>query len=288
MAGFTFRKCLHSRGCPKGEPPVAFFGRAVTIRRMAITDEQPQVYTVSPGLASKARLFFAGAIALFLVALGGFFISLQTRTSQMQLHLRTTLPAIVAAGLVATGYRLARSPREVAFNDRGLSARFRKAEKMLSWDDIAWADVQPQAITGRRVLTIYGTRGEVLLRLPANLDRFDELVAAVRRRLADHPSPRAGAVRWRRSRRNAVGFLVGALLATAGAAWMAWEAYDAPHAAEVRDEALSPSPTSSLLLSLGLLALAGLFLVGAVLGFKGIDIATDPATGKLKVNRIPR
>lgn len=57
---------------------------------------------------------------------------------------------------------------------------------------------------------------------------------------------------------------------------------------EIKDDFLNPSPMMNGLLSLGLLAMATLFLAGAILGFKGIDIATDPVTGKLKINRLPK
>jgi hypothetical protein len=57
---------------------------------------------------------------------------------------------------------------------------------------------------------------------------------------------------------------------------------------EIKDDFLNPSPMMNGLLSLGLLVMAILFLIGAILGFKGIDIATDPVTGKLKINRLPK
>ena len=57
---------------------------------------------------------------------------------------------------------------------------------------------------------------------------------------------------------------------------------------EVKDEFLNPSPKFNLLLSLALAALGLFMTAGAVMAFKGIDIATDPATGKLKINRLPR
>jgi hypothetical protein len=57
---------------------------------------------------------------------------------------------------------------------------------------------------------------------------------------------------------------------------------------EVRDDSFEPSPMMNGLLSLALLVMSGLFVAGAVLGFKGIDISTDPVTGKLKLERLPR
>jgi len=57
---------------------------------------------------------------------------------------------------------------------------------------------------------------------------------------------------------------------------------------EIRDEFLNPSPGKSLLLSAAIGVLGVFFVVGAVLAFRGIDIATDRATGRLKVNRLTR
>lgn len=324
-----------------------------------------QVYRVSPGLTSKPWVFFAGGIGLLVVALGGFVLALLTRTNPLSLHLTTTLPTIIAVGLFMTGYRFARSPREVAFSQEGLRVCFGKSDKLLSWNEIAWGDVQTQAITNRKLMAMYGTDGKVLLKLPSNLEGFDALVAAIKQHLSDHPSPHASAVRWRKSRRTATALLVGAVIALAGATWTAWMAYDTQRAeqlmrtrgvdgegivirkfiapdgrthrieyrvagageaaelhnveidnalwaildtgahvpvrtvpghpeiaqlqvGEIEDEFLNPSPKLNVLLSVGLFLMAVLFLVGAILGFKGIDIATDPTTGKLKIDRLPK
>jgi hypothetical protein len=189
----------------------------------------------------------------------------------------------------------------------------------------------------------------------------------VKARLAEHPSPHAAAVRWRKARRTAVALLFGAVLTLAGSAWTGWMAYDnhrsrelmrkqgvdgeavvvrkfvAPDgrthrieyrvagagagqdgplhnvevdpivwamlqtggrvpvktvpghpeiarlsAGEIEDEMGSDSPTLNLVLSIALFVMGGLFLAGAILGFKGIEIATDPQTKKLKIERLPR
>lgn len=55
---------------------------------------------------------------------------------------------------------------------------------------------------------------------------------------------------------------------------------------EVKDDFLNPSSNTDLLLAAAMLVLGAFFVTAAVLAFKGIDIATDPATGKLRVNRL--
>jgi hypothetical protein len=326
--------------------------------------EHPQVYTASPGLTSNPWLFFGGGIGLVLVALFGFFVSLKIRTGPLQLHLRTTLPMILATGLFATGYTLARSPRAVALSPQGLHVRFRSAEKLLPWDQIAWAEVGSQAITGRKLLSIYATSGKVLLKLPANLDHFDSLVAAVKGRLTEHPSPHADALRWRKLRKTSVALLVGSAFMLAGSAYVSWETYDdhrsetlmrtqgvdgealvvrkflAPDgrtrrieyrvagagenaplhnvevdqmvwmlaqdgerlpvktvpghpeiarlaAGEIKDS-FKGSPALNIGLSIALFIAGIVFTVGAVLGFKGIEIATDSDTHRLKITRLTR
>jgi hypothetical protein len=259
---------------------------------------------------------------------------------------------------------MARSPWAVGFSAEGLHVHYRKGARLLGWGEIAWAEVGSQAMTNRKLLTIYGNDGKVLLKLAGSLEGFDSLVAAVQKRLAEHPSPYAGALRWRKCRRQAAGLLVATALTLAAASWMGWMAYDerrsselmrtqgvpgeaivvrkfvAPdgrtHRIEYRvagagddaplhnvevdrtawtllragqrvpvktvpghpeiarlvvgevEDAMEPSPVTKLLLMAGMLVLAVVFLVGAILGFKGIDIATDPQTGKLRVNRLPR
>src|SRR4051812_14807760 len=107
-----------------------------------------RAYRVSSQASAKAWVFFAGGIGLLVVALGGFLLALRARTmTQLNLHLTTTVPCILAVGLFAAGYRLARSPREVAIDDRGVEVWFGQRQRQWSWDEIAWAEVKTQATT---------------------------------------------------------------------------------------------------------------------------------------------
>src|SRR5687768_13680785 len=106
---------------------------------MATPTELPQVYSVSRDSAIKPWMYFAGGAALLLVALFGFMASLMSRPGLLQLHLGSTLPTIVAVGLFGTGYRQARSPREVVLSAEGIRVRFSKVETLLPWTETAWA-----------------------------------------------------------------------------------------------------------------------------------------------------
>jgi hypothetical protein len=309
-------------------------------------------------------VYFAGGDVLVLVAAFGFFVSLKTPTGMVQLHLRSTVPMIMAVGLFATAYTLARSPRAVGFSADGLHVYYRRGAKLLGWGEIAWAEVGSQAMTNRKLLTVYGNNGKALLKLPASLEGFDSLAAGVRQRLAEHPSPYAGALRWRKCRRQAVGLLVGSVLTLAGGAWMGWMAYDERRSAELMrtqgaqgeavvvrkfvapdgrthrieyrvadagegaplhnvevdplvwsilrtgqrvpvktvpgrpeiarlvvgevEDAMEPSPMTKLLLMAGMLVLTVVFLVGAILGFRGIEIDWDAESNKFKITRLTR
>lgn len=331
---------------------------------MTDTPQLPRVYRATSGLMSNPWIYFAGGLALVAVALFGFIVSLRGPTDPLQLHLRSTLPMIFAVGLFMTGWRLACSPREVIFGAEGLQVGSGRSNRRFSWDQIAWADEQTQAMTNRKLLAVYGNDGKALVKLPSNFERFEELVAAIKQRLTDHPSPHAGAVRWRRSRRQGKALLVGSVLAAAGAVFMAWMTYDqhrtehllrtravdgeglvvrkfiAPdgrthrieyrvagagedaklhnveidpllwtvlqdgarvpittvpdhpeiarlRVGEIKDEFLNPPQMLNVLLCIAMIVMAILFLVGAIMGFKGIDIGTDKRTGKLKVERLP-
>jgi hypothetical protein len=331
---------------------------------MASPPELPQVYRASSGPGSNPWLFILGGAALVAFAIFGFALSLHAHTNPVQLQFTTTVPTLFAVALFTTAFRLAGAPREVVLDGRGIHGRSGKAERLLPWAAVAWTEVETQGFTGRRLLNVYDNDGKVTLRLPSALEPFDALVATLRQRLTAQPSPRTDAVRWRKSRRNAVFFLAVGLLALAGAAWTAWTSYTirraeemlrtqavdgqavivrkfvapdgrtrrvefrvagAGHDAylhnievdpkfwpllregmrvpiktvsshpeiarfpgEIRDEFLNPSPKTNLLLAAGLTLLGAFMTAGAVLAFKGIDIATDPATGKLRINRLPR
>jgi hypothetical protein len=295
----------------------------------------------------------------------GFILALQGPHNVFRFHLQTTLPAIFAFGFFATGYVFTRAPREVEVSSQGLQIRFARATKHLSWSDISWSDLQTQAFTNRKVLTLYGNDGKVVVKLPANLEQFDSLAESIKKRLEDHPSPHASALRWRKSKRSGVMLLMLAIIPLAGSVWLAWMAYAtnrdnqlmhtqgvqteailvrkfiAPDgrthrieyrvaetgegapvhnveidkldwtllqpgahlpvktvpghpeiaellSGEIKDEVLNPSTTMNVLLSLGVFVMGIMFLVFAILRIKGIDIITDPMTGKLKVERLPK
>ena len=324
----------------------------------------PQVFRASSDFTSTPWPYFAGGFALFAFAIFSFVAALGSRTGPMQLHLSTTLPSIVAVGLISTGYRLARSPREVEVGEERLVVRSRRGEQVLRWEDVAWADVQTQAMTNRQVLVVYGNDGRALLRLPSNLEPFQWLTEAVRGRLTARPSPHSSDVQWRKSRRNAVFFLFLAVFAAAGGGFMGWTGYTerrdaqlmdtrgvdgeglvvrkfvAPdgrthrieyrvagagddaylhnvevdprvwlllesgsrlpiktvpghpeiarlRAGEIADDFHNLPPLISALFAAALVVMSLVFAAGAFLAFRGIDIATDPVTGRLKVNRLP-
>ena len=185
-----------------------------------------QFHRVSLGLTSRPWVFFAGGVGMLAVSAVGFFVALYGRTGPLQLHLSSTLPAIFAVGLFMTGFRFAASPREVALTQEGLEVRFASVQKRWVWEEIAWAEVQTQAITNRQMLAIHGNDGKVLAKLPSNLERFDALVDAVKGRLSEHPSPHAAAVRWRKSRKQAKWMVIATAVALAGAVFMAWMTID--------------------------------------------------------------
>src|SRR4051812_22004545 len=82
--------------------------------------DTPQVYKLSSDLSSKAWVFFAGGIALVGFAAVGFTLAIRAHTTPLALQLTTTLPMLFAVGLLWTGYRFARAPREVAIDEHGL------------------------------------------------------------------------------------------------------------------------------------------------------------------------
>src|SRR5258706_147905 len=188
---------------------------------------ESEVYRASQGIASNAWLFFLGGMALVGVAAVGFMLALRSHVGQMQLQLATTMPMLLAVGLFGTGDRLARAPREVVVSQQGLAIRFGKAVRELGWIEIAWVDVQTQAMGQRKLLAIYGVDGKVLVKLPENLERFDTLVELMKLRLAAHPPAQANAVQWRKSKHTGAALLAGATFALAGSIWMVWTSYDA-------------------------------------------------------------
>ena len=181
-------------------------------------------YSGDPSL--KFWGYLAGGVALLVAAGVGFFLTLRTRGDQVQLTLTATLPTVFAVGLFIAAYTVRRMPRSVIVTSAGVTVVAAGREVQFPWERIAWSAVDEVAMSQQKRLTLSGADGKPLVRIPAGLDRFDDLVKLFKQRDESAPSVHATDVQWKQARKRGVQLTIGGLLALALGAVNAWLAYE--------------------------------------------------------------
>jgi hypothetical protein len=144
-----------------------------------------------------------------LASAAGLALAVLTRAGHLQVHMLAALPAIFAVGAFAQAWALSREPRSVVLGPHGLRIDVGGEERWISWEQIAWCNVESSALGHHRRLVLFGDLGERLAAPGASLAGFDDLVAAVKARVEARGDGAASWVRLQHRRRQAV-FIVSA------------------------------------------------------------------------------
>jgi hypothetical protein len=185
----------------------------------------------------------AGAVALVLAAVAGFFLALRTNHGPISLHATTTVPMLLAVGLFTSAFVTLRSPTKVILAEQDL--RVLRGDHEIGrwrWDQLALAPTGQAAVSQKRVLKLYGDNGtRPLVTLSDDLANFDVMVDAIRRRMAESPSPQRASVALRKARRTGLFLIIGGVLFLALAAVNAWMAIHHREAAELLQSRGAPA-----------------------------------------------
>jgi hypothetical protein len=190
-----------------------------------IPDDSEQLFLRADNAVKQGGWMIAGGVAAAaLAALGlGVVILLGGSGNQLQLHAMTTMPIIIGIMLLGAGWMLLRSPVQVAVGPEGITIEGRRGKTTHRWEQIGWAMAGMPGMGGRRVLTIFDTRGKTLAQLSDAFDQFDTLVELVKQRVAARQGDTADRLRRSKSRRlSLISFAAGISLSAAaiGVAWM--------------------------------------------------------------------
>jgi hypothetical protein len=170
----------------------------------------------SGGLGATA-LLITGLALLGLAALGFIASIREPGTNQLALHLRSTLPTLLAIGALSGFWRQVRSPRRVAVTDDGLAVASRGASWRRPWSEIGSASIEAGSMNGRKFLAVTDTAGHTLAKLDQTFERFDDMADRIKARIDAKADDTADRLARRKAHRMGLLALgVGSVLMLAG------------------------------------------------------------------------
>ncbi len=156
-----------------------------------------------------------GGSVFILFAVVGFIGAIVKDTSPIQLQLMTTLPLLVGAGFIGKALSSRDPLLSVMLDDHAVTITKQSGQQVFPWEQIAWNTESVQPMTSTKQCTLYGTDGKVLVKIPAAVEGFGELIALINARIKGQPHAQADVVRTKRLRKQGIfllatgaGFLV--------------------------------------------------------------------------------
>ena len=128
---------------------------------------------------------FAGGITALAFAALGFAIALVGRVGQFVLQMMVTAPTLIGLALLAASRMAARTPSQITVGPDGLCIDHdRKPREKIPWSEIAWAAVGSPGMTHQKQLTVYDSRGKVLVTLGDSFEDFNQLIKQIQKSVA--------------------------------------------------------------------------------------------------------
>lgn len=184
-------------------------------------------------------LIVAGAAGLVLAAVG-FVVAVRGRVDTLALHSMTTFPTLLSIGALTAGWRMLKTPSRVASGRDGLTVETRQGARLLRWDEVGCAAVETAGTSHRRCLNLTDVDGKSLLKLDQSFDRFDEMAAAISRRVEAKGDGTSLRIFQKKARRQgALAFTLGLFL-TSACVFVAWDTHASQRAARLLKEKGQP------------------------------------------------
>ncbi len=180
----------------------------------------------------RGKWMLLGGVGFACVAVLGFLLAVSSRADQLAVHAMSTLPMIIAFGLLTGGWTLSRGPRGVSIDDAGLQIKESGGTKRYQWIEIGWATVAATLMSQRR-LVLYDISGKKVASLSEAFQNFDDLTATVKSKVADQLSAIGPDMQLRRARKSAVFTASVASVMILAAAALAWMTYREQRAASL-------------------------------------------------------
>ncbi len=183
------------------------------------------VYERSESQLRRGKWMLLGGVGLACVGVLGFLLAVSSRADQLSLHAMSTLPMIMAVGLLTGGWTLRRGPRSVTIDNAGLQIENSGGTDRHQWIDIGWVTVTAPAGSRQRRLVLYDISGNKVAALGEVFENFDDLIATVKSKVAEERTAIGPSIQLRKARKSAVlmaSFASLMIFATATLAWMTY------------------------------------------------------------------
>lgn len=193
-----------------------------TGRRSAIESAE---FESSSGRVQNGYWMLAGGIGLAVIAIGLFVAVLFRDIDQLTMHAITTMPMVMAVGLITGGWALIRTPLRVTVDRNGVEVEDRRGCTMYAWSDIGWTangvNMQQQPF-----LAIYDRSGKKLTSLGSGFRDFERMASMIRSQVAERADDTSERIQLKKARRSAVLMGVGGTLLLAGCGVVGWTVWD--------------------------------------------------------------
>ncbi len=184
------------------------------------------VFERSEGQQRRGTWMLFGSAGLACVSVLGLLFAIFNRVDQLTLHSLSTVPMIMAFGLLTAGWTLSRGPRRVTIDDDGLQIDQSGRIRQHWWSEVGWATVVATGMSQQKCLVVYDKSGRKVASLSEAFRNFDDLVAIVKSKVADQPGAVAGDIQSRKARKSAIftaSFASAMIVASASLAWTTYE-----------------------------------------------------------------
>lgn len=194
--------------------PVTFAGVAHVSNANEHLDAE--VFENSRAGAGDPTLFFLGGIGLIVSAIGGFVLALRNPNGQFALHAMTTLPMILAVGMLARGFSLRNLPRRIVVGHDSIEVTTRGGTRDYPWSEIGSASTANVLNTHQTCLKITDTAGKAVITVDESFPEYKRLVELVQSRIDAKPDDTSTRIMRRKAKLlGSVCFVFGCLMVAA-------------------------------------------------------------------------
>ncbi|MFO0946108.1 MAG: hypothetical protein U1D30_09205 [Planctomycetota bacterium] len=192
-----------------------------------------QVFENPQSPAGNPIYYFLGGIGLIAVAILGFISVLGAKHSQMALQLRTTLPMLMALGMIARGFSLRNLPTRIVVGLNELEIATKRWKRRYAWSEIGSASTTNVFNSPKTCLRITDLAGKTIIRVDESFPDYQKLVKWMEFYVDAKPDDTSLRIMSRKAKWLGLGsFVLGAFLGTA-AIYIAMETQEIQRANEL-------------------------------------------------------
>lgn len=178
--------------------------------------QNEQIFENPNPQSGNSTYFFLGGIGLIILAIGAFIVLIRTPHGQLSLHLTTTLPVIIAVGLLARGFSLQNLPSRIVVGPEALIVTTNQSTKHYSWSEIGSAATANVLNSNQTCLRITNPAGKTIIRIDESFPDYEQLIKRIESYVDSKPDDTSIRIMSRKATRTGIiTFVVGCFLAVA-------------------------------------------------------------------------